>query len=95
MKYLINCLLRFCFLFIPVSLLVFRVRIGPSGCNVSLNVPMRADSLGLRFGDAESGTEISEEPCTEMGEERTDMGEALTGVVGTKRITPSIDNPGR
>ena len=58
-----------CFLFIPMSLLVFRVRIGRSGCNVSLNVPMRADSLGLLFGDAESGTEVGEEPGTRMGEE--------------------------
>ena len=76
-----------------MALLVFRVRIGPSGAFVSVRVP-GVDPFfffrGFDFGDAESATEMREELGTEMGKDSgtemgedlvTEMGEALKGLL--------------
>ena len=88
-----------------MSLLFVRVRVGPSGAFVSVRVPGRVDDIVIRFGDAESATEMGKESGTEMGDDLVigmgdalkgllDMGEALTGLFETGTFTPSVDEPG-
>ena len=75
---------------IPLSLVVFRVRIGPSGAFVSTLVPFRDDDLTRCFGDGDEATEIGET----AEDDATGIGLSETGTIAPSKEDPALPGTG-